>query len=360
MRYFTLFLSVLILYSCDNDDTKSNTKIFTKVDIAPIKDDSTIVIRALELDKNKNGLFATYDGRVGTILKIPTHNQKQELQYEAFITHTIKEDTIVPHFRAVAHNGKNGFALSIANPALLYKLHGKDSVQLVYREDNQKVFYDAMQFWNEKEGIAIGDPTDGCMSIIVTRDGGATWNKLDCSVLPKSEEGEAAFAASNTNIAIVGNSTWVATGGKVSRVLFSPDKGKTWTVNGNVPIVQGAPSSGIFSMAFYDMQNGFAIGGDYKAPEGNVANKIKTTTGGLSWEVVANGEAPGYRSCVQYVPNSNAKQLVAIGFKGIDYSSDAGKTWVHFSDASFYTLRFVNDSTALAAGKGKIAKLLFQ
>jgi hypothetical protein len=32
---------------------------------------------------------------------------------------------------------------------------------------------------------------------------------------------------------------------------------------------------------------------------------------------------------VQYVPNSNAKELIAIGFKGIDYSNDAGESWSH-------------------------------
>ena len=31
------------------------------------------------------------------------------------------------------------------------------------------------------------------------------------TILPKTKEGEAAFAASDTNIAIVGDKTWVAT-----------------------------------------------------------------------------------------------------------------------------------------------------
>ncbi len=63
---------------------------------------------------------------------------------------------------------------------------------------------------------------------------------------------------------------------------------------------------------------------------------------------------------MQYVPNSNAKELIAIGFKGIDYSKDAGNTWTHLSDEGFYTIRFVNDSIAYAAGKNKIARLTFK
>ena len=85
-----------------------------------------------------------------------------------------------------------------------------------------------MKFWNESEGIAIGDPVENCMSVIITRDGGNTWEKLPCEILPEVEKGEAAFAASNSNIAVFGNHAWVATGGRKSRVMHTADKGKTW------------------------------------------------------------------------------------------------------------------------------------
>ena len=197
------------------------------------------------------------------------------------------------------------------------------------------------------------------MSVIITRDGGNTWTKLSCDLLPKAKEGEAAFAASDTNIAIVGDKTWVATGGKASRILFSPDKGKTWQVF-DTPIVQGVETTGMYSLDFYDELNGFAIGGDYTKADDNTANKIRTNDGGKRWQLVAENQNPGYRSCVQYVPNSKAQQLVAIGFKGIDYSKDAGNTWSHLSDEGFYTLRFLNDSVAYAAGNKRISKLIFR
>lgn len=88
-------------------------------------------------------------------------------------------------------------------------------MKLVYAEENEAVFYDAMTFWNNEEGIAMGDPTADCLSILTTRDGGKTWQKTPCDRLPKVKEGEAAFAASNTNIATVGDKTWIITGGKV-------------------------------------------------------------------------------------------------------------------------------------------------
>jgi photosystem II stability/assembly factor-like uncharacterized protein len=197
------------------------------------------------------------------------------------------------------------------------------------------------------------------MSIVITRDGGETWTKLSCEDLPKAKDGEAAFAASDTNIAIVGNKTWVATGGVASRIFYSPDKGKTWKVY-DTPIVQGKATTGIYSIDFYDDKNGFAIGGDYTKPNDTLANKTRTSDGGKNWQLVADGIAPGYRSCVQYIPNSSAKELVAVGFNGIDYSNDAGETWRHLSDEGFYTIRFLNDSVAYAAGKGRISKLTFR
>ena len=63
---------------------------------------------------------------------------------------------------------------------------------------------------------------------------------------------------------------------------------------------------------------------------------------------------------MQYVPNSDAKGLVAIGFEGIDYSSDGGTSWTSLSDEGFYTFRFLNDSVAFAAGKGRIVQLDFK
>ena len=39
-----------------------------------------------------------------------------------------------------------------------------------------------MDFWNEKEGLVVGDYMDGCISILITRDGGESWKKLDCSM----------------------------------------------------------------------------------------------------------------------------------------------------------------------------------
>ncbi|AUP81696.1 WD40/YVTN/BNR-like repeat-containing protein [Flavivirga eckloniae] len=353
-KAFVLLIVVIVLFGFKESRLFESRNI-NNVEIKTIIKDSLLNVRALEIIEGTNFfVFLDSKGNMGTGLINESEYPENNVTYPV----KVKSDSITPNFRALAGNRKHGYGLSIGSPALLFKLDmGKDS--LVYKETHPKVFYDAMDFWNEDEGIAIGDPTDDCMSIIITRDGGKTWTKLSCDELPKAKKGEAAFAASDTNIAIVGDHTWVATGGKSSRVLYSPDKGKTWKVY-KTPIVQGLETTGMYSIDFYDELNGFAIGGDYTKPDGNTANKIKTTDGGKTWKVVAKNENPGYRSCVQYIPNRGGKELVAIGFKGIDYSNDSGNSWKHLSDEGFYTIRFLNDSVAFAAGAGRVAKLTFR
>ena len=343
-KYFFLFL---ILIACAKGEQKSRN--FTHVDVEVISKYNGS-IRAIGLDAQKNLWMATENGDIGI------YSEKKGM-----ITSKISTDSIQPNFRSIAFSEKHVFVLSIANPALLFKidLSVDNNSGLVYTEDHEKVFYDSMAFWNEKEGLAMGDPTEDCLSVIITRDGGETWNKLSCNELPKTEDGEAAFAASNTNIAIVGDKTWLVSGGKKSRVFYSSDKGKTWEVF-NTPIIQGQESQGIYSVDFYDENNGIIFGGDYSKPDENIANKAITNDGGKTWKLVANGEDPGYRSCVQYVPNGNAKEIVAVGFKGINYSKDGGHTWKQLSDKSFYTIQFLNDFTAYAAGKNGVAKLVFK
>ncbi len=345
MRILVLCLFLIGLSSCKSEEPVKARRI-SEVEIETILQDSLLNVRALEVYLQRGSFFATSDGRTGYIGSKPVTNKPMVKMIPIH-----RADSVAYNFRSVAYNSLATFALSIESPAVLFK-----NQKIVYQENHPKAFYDSMAFWNDEEGIAIGDPTEDCMSIIITRDAGSTWTKLSCDDLPKAKEGEAAFAASDTNISIVGDHTWLATGGMVSRILYSSDKGRTWTVF-ETPIVQGKATTGMYSIDFYDEKKGFAIGGDYTKPNDTLANKIRTTDGGETWQVVADGKGPGYRSCVQYIPNSNGEELVAIGFKGIDYSNDSGDTWKHLSDEGFYTIRFLNDSVAYAAGKGRISKL---
>ena len=337
---FFCLLILIVFNSCSKDT------IISSIEINPILIDSEINIRALEI-KNNRVYSATSNGSILNF-DIDKSDVISEINYE------LENDSIVPNFRSLAVTENDVFAMSIGNPALLYK-----NGNVVYKETHPKVFYDSIEFWNNNEGIAVGDFTDNCISILITRDGGESWNKLDCSVFNNVKQSEGFFAASDTNISIVDDYTWIASGGINSRVYLSKDKGRSWEIF-NTPILQGEPTTGIFSIDFYDKNNGYAIGGDYTKPEIDSLNKIITSDGGKTWKSIADNKNPGYRSCVQYIPNSNGKKLLAVGFEGIDYSSDGGSNWKNLSKEGYYTVRFLNDTVAYAAGKGKISQLVFK
>jgi len=346
MRFFPFLLVLVGLVSC----TSNHSKNFTSVAIEPVFTDS-LSIRAIEpLDENRVW-FAADKGIVGLI-----DNKQSKLA-------TIKYEDSLLHFRSIAATDSAVFVLSIANPAVLYKI-GFDgtaatNIQEVYTETGETVFYDSMKFWNNKEGIAMGDPINGCLSIIVTNDGGNSWKKLSCDNLPKVETGEAAFAASNSNISLYENNVWIATGGKQARIFHSKNKGKDWEVF-ETPIVQGKAMTGVYSVDFFDANTGVIFGGDWDKKEFNEGNKAITTDGGETWTLLSNGKGPGYRSSVKFVPGTKGNDLVAVGSPGLSYSNDQGETWQELSKEGFYAIEFVNDSIAFASGNNKISKLIFR
>ncbi|MDO6676651.1 oxidoreductase [Tenacibaculum sp. 1_MG-2023] len=341
---FLLLISFIIL-SCTQK--KKAPRTFDTIKITEFKQDSTS-IRAMLAISNDELIFAGSKGDITSTKDGGKTWQTQSLKYN---------DTIIPHFRSIAKNDENIFALSVANPALLYK-GNENKYELVYTEAHEKVFYDCMQFFTDgKHGIAVGDPTDDCPSVILTSDGGNTWTKLPCSQLPTFEEGEAFFAASNTNIAIINNTVWIGSGGTKARILKSTDFGNTWEIF-DTPIVQGDGPQGIYSIDFYDENHGIAIGGNYAKPENNNANKAITTDGSKTWTLVANNTNPNYKSCVQYVPNTNGKEVFAVGKTGISFSNDGGHTWKEVSKESYYAIQFIDKNTAWLSGHEKIGKLV--
>lgn len=305
-------------------------------------------IRALEVVNDSTIWWAGSSGKYGYSLD----------GGQTWMVDSIKWDTLQPHFRSIAITSDAVFLLSIASPALLFRSTDQGAHwDLVYREDHEAAFYDAMAFWNDQEGIAMGDPTDGCLSVIRTKDGGLNWEKLSCEKLPPAEEGEAAFAASNSNIALVGTNAWIVSGGKRARVFHSSDRGDSWSVVDS-PIAEGDQMTGIFSVDFYDAERGIIFGGDWNKKELNTKNKALSTDGGQSWTLLVDGTGPGYQSCVKFLPNSDARAMLSCGIPGIHFSGDEGQNWQQLSDESWYTMGFGSTwETTWLAGNGKLGKI---
>lgn len=254
------------------------------------------------------------------------------------------------------------YVLSIGNGAASRIYKTTDAGQTwkqQFQSTDEKVFLDAMSFWDEDHGLVIGDAVDGQFYILRTEDGGRTWKRVSPADLPPAFENEGAFAASGTNIATFGKTNaWIGTGAaNKARVLRTTDGGRSWKI-AETPIVSGA-SAGIFSIAFRDAKHGVVVGGDYKKEKESGNNLAFTSDGGVTWTVGSG--LSGFRSVVAYQTGSRAATLIAVGPSGADYSSDDGRTWQVIEGRGYDTFSFVRDgSVGWGAGaEGGLARLLF-
>jgi photosystem II stability/assembly factor-like uncharacterized protein len=182
---------------------------------------------------------------------------------------------------------------------------------LQFTNHEPKGFYDCMAFWDRMHGIALGDPVNGKFELLATEDG-VHWTALAPEALPPAIDGEGAFAASGTCIAVQGKSNmWFGTGGKAARVFRSRDRGKTWTVS-ETPIIHGSESSGIFSITFRDATHGLIAGGDYQHSKKGEANLAYSDDGGTTWKL-AGIRPQSYVSAIGYVDPSVPRGLLAVG-----------------------------------------------
>ena len=85
---------------------------------------------------------------------------------------------------------------------------------LQFTNPDPKAFYDAIAFWDERNGIAVGDPVDGRFTILRTSDGGRTWALTPEADRPRALPGDGMFAASGTCLVVQGRTNaWIGTGG---------------------------------------------------------------------------------------------------------------------------------------------------
>ena len=298
-------------------------------------------IRALEVENDSTCWFAGSKNKFGYTNDFGnTWNEN-----------VIKYDTFDLEFRSISITTNSVFILSIGSPALLYKINKKTlNYRLVYEETTEKAFYDSMQFWDDENGIAVGDPTEDCMSIITTKDGGNTWNKIACENLPIAVEGEAAFAASNTNISLANDMAFIVTGGKEANILVGSDYGRNWKKY-KTPIIQGEKMTGIFSVDNLSMDTAIIAGGNWSSKESTVKAMAITVNDGNNWKIKENN--PGYVSCIQFVPKT--KNLIACSTTGIYYSEDLAESWDKISDEGYYSFQISKNGEFLYfSGKNKL------
>jgi photosystem II stability/assembly factor-like uncharacterized protein len=231
---------------------------------------------------------------------------------------------------------------------------GGQTWTLVFQNTEPTAFYDCMAWFDKHRGLALSDPVNGFFRILATGDGGRSWHVV-AAVMPPALPGEFAFAASGQCITTAGEQdAWFGTGGDaVARVFHSSDRGQTWTVSAT-PMLSG-PTAGINALAFRDVENGLAVGGDFLTPAVAPSSLAVTDDGGDSWELVA--DAPNqYRSGATWV---TGREAIVVGPTGSDVTFDQGRSWQQFDSGSFHTVDCAGGHACWASGAmGRVAYLV--
>src|SRR5499427_5687369 len=169
----------------------------------------------------------------------------------------------------VAFSDKTAYLMSSGEgeKSRIYKTtDGGETWKLQYSDNRKEFFLDTITCISEKECLALGDPIDGKFLLLKTSDG-EHWNPLPTDQMPSALPAEGAFAASTTCLALSGEKEiYFGSGGPAARIFHSTDGGISWTV-ARTPVVQGNPSSGIFSISFDENNHVIVLGGDYKEPD---------------------------------------------------------------------------------------------
>ncbi|UBM58331.1 oxidoreductase [Marinilongibacter aquaticus] len=313
-----------------------------------MKLDSDASFRSIDVYK-KNNIWA--GGSAGTVIHSSDKGKSWTVQ-------TVGDQTL--DFRGIAVlDGKTVVAVSagLAEEGAAKVFRTTDAGknwELVFETEERGVFLDGVHFTDKRHGFIIGDPLNGSPYVLETFDAGEHWARMYPTRFPKVEEGEASFAASNSNMESVGKKVWYAF---QSRMLISEDEGESWRlVETRFP---SGPTSGIFGLYFWNKNEGVLLGGDYKDDQAEQMNVGRTTDRGTNWQI-ASAEPHGLKeSACRW-----RHYLVAVGPSGTSISYNLGKSW-HASNEqkAFHAIDnagkwcFAIGSKG-TVGKAKVKKLL--
>ena len=220
-----------------------------------------------------------------------------------------------------------------------------------FQNADSSAFYDCFAFWDARRGIAFSDAVAGRFLVRVTQDGGEHWNLVAAGALPPAQPGEGAFAASGTCVAALDrDQAWIGTGAAdTARVLHTRDAGRTWAVT--VSPIAGGRTSGIAAVAFRDSLHGFVLGGDVGDPTARTDNVAVTADGGPTWRAGGRPHFAGAVYGAAAVPG-HPGWVVAVGPRGLDYSTDDGASWTSLDTLGYWSVGFGSRNTGWAVGPG--------
>lgn len=250
--------------------------------------------------------------------------------------------------------------MSSGTPACILKTtDGGATWKEVYRNTDSAYFFDAMDFWDDRNGMLVGDPINGRFVLLQTRNGGDTWTTLDNLQAPEALEGEAIFAASGTSLRCWNKHEFgFVTGGSKSR-FFRLNKKKKTVAYEVLPMIQGESSQGTFSFAYAPKKQAFFFtGGNYRNDkQTETANFCYRGSGKHQQQFNDTGSierVAGYKSCIQVTQSTFGPLVLVTGTSGTAFAS-------HKCSAvrCFYSFTPISEEPFHVIGKAKAGKAVF-
>ena len=272
-------------------------------------------------------------------------------------------------------NARVAYLMSIGDAPEDFRIYktvdGGETWAMQFQNHNPGAFYDCFDFWTPDRGVAFSDAVAGRFPVIRTLNG-RTWQDIG-DRLPAALPGEAGFAASGTCVATQGGrNAWIATGGTATpRVLVTNDGGRTWNAY-NTPLVGGGSAGGT-TVAFRDRFRGIIAGGDLASPTTDPAPNARVAVsgdGGRTWSLVTppplpashDGDFGGTVFGLSYVPGLGGQTVVVTGPAGTAWSSNEGRSsWELIPGLTgFWAVAFANHKAGWLVGTGgRIVKVSF-
>jgi len=221
---------------------------------------------------------------------------------------------------------------------------------LRFTNADSSAFFDCIDFWDARSGLAFSDAVAGRFRVLRTEDGGRSWSRID-TLLPTAREGEGGFAASGGCLVVgAGGRGWIGTGAADSaRILRTGDRGASWSW-APVPI-RGGREAGVMAVAFRDSLHGLAVGGELGASDGRVRVAV-SDDGGRSWRAGGSPTLPGPLYGAAWVPGAPSPTAVVVGPGGADYTIDGGESWTPLDTASYWSVGFASPRAGWMVGPG--------
>ncbi len=289
-------------------------------------------------------------GTQATILKsIDGGNNWKKFIYSAADTLQFRDIHPISDKEAVVLSSGEGKVSQI------FYFHEDAGWQKVFQMQDSAGFLDAIELWENGQGLAYGDAIDSIAYILKTTDFGMTWDRIPTA--PIAGKGEGGFASSGSNIVLkTDGEAWIGTGaGGNARVLYTNDYARSWQVL-QTPMITGE-AAGITAVKFSNDKLWIA-GGDLAISDKLLENVYSSRDKGNNWEVLSGHEIKGsfYGLAATHLKGNDF--VIACGPKGVALWLGDQQKWKSISNQNIWTATFINAHQALLAGRdGTILKV---